>query len=168
MRTTKYTQKEITTMKKNNKIATAVKLGVAIVNSDENRLWTFVKLGNMLLNDEVKQVELIKRVKVKTGKTLDKGDLSKAVRINKACLVGATRDSVNAFQRKLEAGKFPSLNAAYHAALDFTPAQTQTKKKKRVKKTQVVVTTRKAESLAKRFVPANKRDAFVRALGLTA
>jgi hypothetical protein len=149
-------------MKASNKLAKAVSDGIAIVTSDENRLWRFVSIGHLVLHEGVKASEIIKRVKAKTGKTIDKGDLSKAVRINKACVANRV------YKTNLENGKYATLNDAYNAAVGFTVAMSQRKTTKRKAVGKVVVTKRKAESLAKRFVPANKRDAFVRALGITA
>ena len=148
---------------KNNKLAKAINDGIAIVTSDENRLWRFVSIGHLVLNEGVKASEVIKRVKAKTGKTLDKGDLSKAVRINKACIAN------KAFAGNLENNKYATLNDAYNAACSFTASKVaKTTKRKRKSVSKVVVTKRKALAIASKYVPANKRAEFVRALGITA
>lgn len=126
----------------------AVALGKSIVAQEGKVLTEWLALGRLVLVSGFRQADVI-RMLAKNGVKLDKSDLNKAV----TCAKWKTKKK-----------KFTSLNAMYEKA----PRKQKSGKRAKKKKTQVVVTTRKAKSLAERFVPANKRDAFVRALGLTA
>jgi hypothetical protein len=95
-------------------LATAIKNGVTIVKTEENKLFLWVEIAHAVIHGDFTQVAVIKAVKAKTGVTLDKSDFSKAVTVAKECERNAR------FLNKLESGKFRHLNDAYATVLGKT------------------------------------------------
>lgn len=95
-------------------LAKATRNGVEIVNAEGNKLFLWVEIAYAVIHGDFTQVAVIKAVKAKTGRTLDKSDFSKAVTVAKKCATDAK------FREKLESGKFAHLNDAYATTLGKT------------------------------------------------
>lgn len=88
-------------------LAKATKNGVTIIKTEGNKLFLWIEIAHAVIHGDIKPVEVIRKVKAKTGRTLDKGDFSKAVTVAREC------DTNKKFRKSLESGKFASLNDAY-------------------------------------------------------
>ena len=91
----------------NISLAKATSNGVTIIKTEGNKLFLWVEIAHAVIHGDIKPVQVIKKVKAKTGRTLDKGDFSKAVTVAREC------DTYNNFRKYFESVKFASLIDAY-------------------------------------------------------
>ena len=103
----------------NISLAKATSNGVTIIKTEGSKLFLWVEIAHAVIHGDIKPSVIIKKVKAKTGRTLDKGDFSKAVTVAREC------ERNNKFREKLEGGKFAHLNDAYATAKGKTSGDKQ-------------------------------------------